>query len=155
MTSEQRQFSLDVRDLVRRFQQKAAQYKGFAYDEAALRNDFLNPFWRLLGWDLENALQKPQALRDVQIETRVEIEGRKKRADYVFRADGIPQFVCEAKKPSEPLNSVFAFQAQRYARNLNVWLAILTNFDQFQVFIVGGKPDLNNPFKPYFSMERH
>ncbi|MFH0957733.1 MAG: DNA methyltransferase, partial [Pseudomonadota bacterium] len=149
MSSKQKEFKRNLQSLTERFQQNLSYYKSPAYDESALRNDFLNVFWRMLGWDLENKAGKPQPIREVQIETRVEIEGRKKRADYTFRIEGINQFVCEAKKPSDPLNKAYAFQAQRYARNLNVWLAILSNFDQFQLFIIGGKPDRHIPFKPY------
>jgi hypothetical protein len=44
---------------------------------------------------LENRARKTQQLRDVQLETRVDIAGRKKRADYIFRSDGMDRFVCE------------------------------------------------------------
>jgi type I restriction-modification system DNA methylase subunit len=153
MNPTQKEFKIELRNLVQRFQESPAYYKSPAYDESALRNDFLNPFWSLLGWDLENRAKKPQSIREVQLEALVEIEGRKKRADYTFRVGGINQFVCEAKKPSEPLGKAFAFQVQRYARNLGVWLGVLSNFDQFQVFIIGGKPDRENPFKPYLQWD--
>jgi hypothetical protein len=128
------------------FHKGLASYRGEGYDESALRNDFLTPFWRALGWDVENKEGLAQSLREVQIESRVNIAGRKKRADYLFRAGGLERFVCEAKKPSEELSKKSAFQAQRYAFNLKLWAATLSNFESLQLFIVGGKPDQLSPW---------
>ena len=90
-------------------------------------------------------------LREVEIETRVDIAGRKKRADYIFRTDGVSKFVCEAKKVKEDLNSKYAYQAQRYAFNLSLFPATLSNFKLLQLFIVGGKPDQHFPFPVYLA----
>src|SRR5712692_5085297 len=143
-------FNAELHRLVEAFQGNLSQYKSPAYDESALRNDFLNPFWRALGWDLENRAGLPQSLREVELETRVEVSGRKKRADYTFRTDGIDRFVCEAKRPKEDLTAKFAYQAQRYAFNLKVLLTTLTDFEELHVYVVGGRPDRDAPFEAYF-----
>lgn len=140
-------FKTELTRLVGSFQRNLSHYKTEGYDESSLRNDFLNPFWRALGWDIENRLQATQPLREVQIESRVDIAGRKKKADYLFRTDGIDRFVCEAKKPREELSKKNAYQAQRYAFNLKLLTATLTNFETFQIFIVGGKPDQAAPWE--------
>jgi hypothetical protein len=144
-------FSQEISRLVDLFGKKLHPYEEADYDEASLRNDFLTPFWRALGWDTENKEGLAQQLREVEIETRVNIAGRKKRADYIFRTDGVPRFVCEAKKPSEDLNSKYAYQAQRYAFNLGLFPATLSNFKELQLFFVGGKPDQFSPFPAYRS----
>src|SRR2546428_7453383 len=121
-----------IRDLIVTGVQTCAlpiYFKSEAYDESALRNDYLIPFWRALGWDVENLKGETQPLREVQIESRVNIAGKKKRADYRFRTDGIDRFVCEAKKPREALSDKDAYQAQRYAFNLKLLIAALTNFE--------------------------
>jgi predicted type IV restriction endonuclease len=128
------------------FHKGLASYRGEGYDEAALRNDFLNPLWRALGWDVENKEGLAQSLREVQIESRVHIAGRKKRADYLFRTGGLERFVCEAKKPREELSKKDAYQAQRYAFNLKLWVATLSNFEVMQLFVVGGKPEQDSPW---------
>lgn len=128
------------------FHKGLVSYRGEGFDESALRNDFLNPFWRALGWDVENKEGLAQSLREVQIESRVNIAGRKKRADYLFRTGGLERFVCEAKKPSEELGKKAAYQAQRYAFNLKLWVATLSNFEALQLFIVGGKPEQISPW---------
>lgn len=135
----------DLEQLLARFQE---QPLGSDYNEASLRNDFLNPLWSLLGWDLENQARQPQSLREVAIEPAVHVAGRKKRADYVFRINGLPRFVCEAKAPGLELGAKDAFQAQRYAFNLGVHVAVLTNFRHTHVYAVGGRPDRLKPFPP-------
>jgi hypothetical protein len=142
------EFQQKLQRLVGHFKKHLKDYVTDAYDEASLRNDFLNPFWNALGWDLENTAQKSQLLRDVQIETRVKIQGRKKRADYIFRTDGLNRFVCEAKRPKDGLGLKGHYQAQRYAFNLKLYIAVLTDFQEFKVFVVGGKPESNDPVPP-------
>jgi len=141
-------FRVELERLVVDFQKDAGYYNGDDYDESALRNDFLNPLWRALGWDLENLPRKSQQLRDVQLETRVDVSGRKKKADYIFRTDGMDRFVCEAKRPKEGLSPAARYQAQRYAFNLGLYVGVLSDFQEFKVFVVGGKPDANSPFEP-------
>jgi hypothetical protein len=139
-------FNAELTRLASSFRKNFSHLKSEAYDESALRNDFLNPFWRALGWDVENIQGVTQPLREVQIESRVDIAGRKKRADYLFRTDGIDRFVCEAKKPREELSDKDAYQAQRYAFNLKLLISALTNFESLKLFVVGGKPDQAAPW---------
>jgi hypothetical protein len=139
-------FKVELTRLTAAFRKNLSHFKSEAYDESALRNDYLNPLWRAFGWDVENAQGATQPLREVQIESRVDIAGRKKRADYLFRTDGIDRFICEAKKPREDLSDRDAYQAQRYAFNLKLLNAALTNFEYLKLFVVGGKPDQDAPW---------
>jgi len=148
------QFYATVKELVSRFQKQQSYYKSKPYDEAAVRNDFLNPFWRAMGWDMENIKGLSQPIREVEVESRVDIAGRKKKADYLFRTDGLNRFVCEAKKPIEEL-ARFAFQVQRYAFNLQAHIAILSNFEEFFIYAVGGKPRPQAPFEPVSKYHFH
>jgi hypothetical protein len=140
-------FKAELERLTASFRKNLPHYKAEAtYDESALRNDYLIPLWRALGWDVENLQGATQPLREVQIESRVDVEGKKKRADYLFRTDGIDRFVCEAKKPREDLSKKDAYQTQRYAFNLKLPVATLTNFEVLKMFVVGGKPDPESPW---------
>jgi hypothetical protein len=78
--------------------------------------------------------------REVEIESRTEIAGRQKRADYLFRTDRQDRFICEAKKPAEELHARHAFQAKRYAWNKGLVLAVLTDFEEMLIYVVGSKP---------------
>ncbi len=83
MTWEQseRAFTEEFKRLVDSYSTNLSLYRSPGYDEAAARVDFLNPFFKALGWDFENRSGVAQSLCDVQIETRVSIGGKKKRAD--------------------------------------------------------------------------
>jgi hypothetical protein len=138
-------FEKELNRLVESFGNRLAELKSADYNEAKLRDDFLNPFFRALGWDMENRAGLIQKEREVEIESATQIGGGRKRADYLFRTDKHDRFVCEAKKPAEELHARYAFQAKRYAWNKGVWVAILTDFEEFKIYIVGGKPYLDEP----------
>jgi hypothetical protein len=133
-------FRTELGRLVEQFKRNLSQYKSNNYDEASLRQEFLNPFFRALGWDVENKAGLIPQHREVEIESRTEIAGRQKRADYLFRTDRQDRFICEAKKPVEALHSRHAFQAKRYAWNKGLVLAVLTDFEELLVYVVGSKP---------------
>ena len=138
-------FASELHRLVEAFGQRLVELKQPGYAEAQLRDDFLNPFFRALGWDMENRQGLIQPEREVEIESATRIGGGHKRADYLFRADKRPRFVCEAKKPAEELSARYAFQAKRYAWNKPVPLAVLTDFEELKIYVVGGKPHLDEP----------
>jgi len=60
-------FKRELFRLVDAFHKNINHYKEEGYVESSLRNDFLNPFWRALGWDVENRAGLPQPLREVQL----------------------------------------------------------------------------------------
>lgn len=98
-------FEAELNRLVEKFGQNLAELKGPGYDEAKLRLEYLDPFFRALGWDMENRAGLIQPKREVEIESRTTIGGRQKRADYLFRTEGRDRWVCEAKKPAEELSA--------------------------------------------------
>ena len=138
-------FEKELGRLVESFGKRLAELKQPGYAEAQLRDDFLNPFFRALGWDMENRAGLIQKEREVEIESATQIGGGRKRADYLFRTDKRERFVCEAKKPAEELNARYAFQTKRYAWNKGVWLGILTDFEELKIYVVGSKPYLDEP----------
>lgn len=138
-------FETELNRLVESFGKRLVELKSANYNEAKLRDDFLNPFFRALGWDMENRAGLIQTEREVEIESATHISGGRKRADYLFRTDKRDRFICEAKKPAEELAAKYAFQAKRYAWNKGVPVAVLTDFEELKIYIVGGKPYLDEP----------
>jgi hypothetical protein len=134
-------FEKELRRLVAKFEQGINEFKSPLYLEAQLRDDFLNPFFSALGWDLENNAGLIQKHREVEIESRTG-DGR---ADYLFRPERKPRFVCEAKKPAEELHGDYAMQAKRYAWTIGVRLALLSDFEELKIYIVTGNPDKGEP----------
>jgi type I restriction-modification system DNA methylase subunit len=134
-------FKIELTRLVEQFRRNLSHYKEKNhYDEASLRNEYLNPLFRALGWDVENRAGLIPKHREVEIESRTKIAGRKKRADYLFRIDRTDRFICEAKKPAEELHAGYAYQAKRYAWNKGLVLAVLTDFEEMKIYVVGSKP---------------
>ncbi|MDR0485098.1 MAG: hypothetical protein LBH29_00045, partial [Elusimicrobiota bacterium] len=82
--------------LIEKFSQNEEEYKKSNYKEAKLRTDFLNPFFKILDWDIENAEGKSEKYRDVIIEDRIEISGSRRAPDFCFRIGGQPKFYVEA-----------------------------------------------------------
>ena len=137
-------FQTELHGLVTRFQNDFAYFQSDQYDEAMARLQFIDPFFASLGWDMENR-DRPAHECEVIIERRTDIEGRHRRADYVFRIGGMDKLVCDAKKPGEQLQH-YAFQIQRYTYSLGLYLGLLTDFENLQIYVVGAKPDPHRPF---------
>ena len=69
-------FEKELNQLAGTFERNLAEFKSPGYVEAQLRDDFLNPFFRALGWDLENRAGLIQTEREVEIESRTQISQR-------------------------------------------------------------------------------
>ena len=132
-----------IKRLVDHFDQNHSSYLSPHYKEAQLRQDFLNPFFIALGWDLYNENNFAEAYRDVIIESSVEVEGAAKAPDYSFRIGGNRKFFVEAKKPSVNIEYDIhpAFQVRRYAWSAKLPLSILTDFEEFAVYDCRTRPD--------------
>ncbi len=51
----QKQVALDkIKSLVERFDEQKEFYKQTQYNETQTRRDFIDPFWKALGWDIDN-----------------------------------------------------------------------------------------------------
>jgi len=132
-----------LHDLIDLFETNIRQYKGRAYDEAKARSDFIDKFFRLLGWDVYNEKGYSEMYRDVVREDRIEIKGKVKAPDYCFRIGGARKFFVEAKKPAVDIKHDIepAFQLRRYAFTARLPLSILTDFEEFAVYDTRIKPD--------------
>lgn len=138
---------LAISQLVREFKQNEKHYLSASYVEASLRADFLDKFWKALGWDVSHDAQTNPAEQEVKIERNVQVAMAQKRADYAFfLAPNYRdvRFFVEAKKPSVDLDrSADAhFQTLRYGWNANTPLAVLTDFEQVFVLDCRAKPDI-------------
>ena len=89
-----------ILDLVERFDTHTESYKSASYNEAQLRQEFLNPFFESLGWDVTNKKGYAEAYKDVIHEDAIKVGSTTKAPDYCFRLGGVRKFFVEAKKPS-------------------------------------------------------
>ncbi len=51
--------------LVTRFEEGMGDYKQSTYNETQTRLDFINPFFKALGWDVDNEKGSAEAYREV------------------------------------------------------------------------------------------
>jgi len=89
----------DIENLIERFDRNLDNYKGGQYNEAQLRQDFLNPFLGALGWDMTNKAGYAEAYRDVIHEDAIKIGGATKAPDYCFRIGSVKNSSLKRKNP--------------------------------------------------------
>lgn len=132
----------EILDLVARFDLHRESYTSGQYNETQLRREFIDPFFKCLGWDVENTTGLAEAYKDVIHEDAIKIGGFLKAPDYCFRIGGTRKFFVEAKKPSVNLKEDIspAFQLRRYAWSAKLPLSILTDFEEFAVYDCRVKP---------------
>jgi len=132
----------ELLDLIARFDLHRDAYRSGAYNETQLRREFIDPFFKALGWDIDNAAGNAEAYKDVIHEDAIRIGGAVKAPDYCFRIGGMRKFFVEAKKPSIDLSGAAApaYQLRRYAWSAGLPLSILTDFEEFAVYDCRIKP---------------
>lgn len=131
-----------IHHLVKRFTENRDAYRSGKYNEAQLRQEFLNPFFEALGWDIYNKNDYSPEYRDVVVEDSLEIEGAAKAPDYAFKIGKERKFYVEAKKPSVNIQYDIhpAYQLRRYAWNAHLALSVLTDFEEFAIYNCKDKP---------------
>jgi predicted type IV restriction endonuclease len=131
-----------VVELIERFERNRGAYMSGGYNETQLRNEFLNPLFEALGWDMLNKQGYAEAYKDVIHEDAIKIGGFTKAPDYCFRIGGTRKFFVEAKKPSVNVkdDTSPAFQLRRYAWSAKLPLSILSDFEEFAVYDCRIKP---------------
>jgi predicted type IV restriction endonuclease len=121
---------------VETFDRNYAEYVDSNFNEANLRQQFINPLFKSLGWDMDNEQGYAEAYKDVIHEASLKIGGETKAPDYCFRIGGTPKFYLEAKKPAVNIKDASAptFQLRRYGWSKKLPLSILTDFEEFAVY---------------------
>ncbi|HEV2234640.1 MAG TPA: N-6 DNA methylase [Terriglobia bacterium] len=143
MPASRESFSQALERLIHKFEANNTHYLSKSYLEAQARVDLISPFFKALGWDMENEAGLSHHEREVIVE-RGETEGY---PDYNFRVGGQTKFFVEAKAPSEPLDTTkHILQAKGYAWNTKqVFFVVLTDFEEFRFYDASIKPDERNP----------
>ncbi len=129
----------EIKSLVDRFHRNRDSYSLQSYNETQVRREFIDPFFKALGWDVDNEKGYAEAYKDVIHEPSLKIGESTKAPDYCFRIGGQRKFFLEAKKPFVNIKSSEhpAFQLRRYAWSAKLPLSILTDFEEFAVYECG------------------
>lgn len=132
-----------IEQLTERFGEQILSYKKADYNETLARRDFIDPFFKALGWDVDNSQGYAEAYREVIHEDKIKIGGATKAPDYSFRLPGGKRlFFVEAKKPSVLVKEdvLPAYQVRRYAWSAKLAISILTDFEELAVYDCTQKP---------------
>jgi len=130
--------------LVERFEEQYDSYKRSDYSEALVRKDFVDPFFKALGWDMDNSQGYAEAYREVIHEDKVKVAKTLKAPDYSFKLSGGKRlFFVEAKKPHVRVKVEVdpAYQLRRYAWSAKLPISILTDFEEFSVYDCTKRPN--------------
>jgi hypothetical protein len=132
----------DVKRLIERFDQNLDSYRSPNYNETQLRIEFLDPFFKALGWDINNEQGFAEAYKEVIHEDAIKVGGFTKAPDYCFRIGSERKFFLEAKKPAINIKEDVtpAYQLRRYAWSAKLPLSILSDFDEFATYDCRVKP---------------
>ncbi len=147
-----------VAGLVRDFEASEDYYRSTKYQESELRKDFLDKFWKALGWDVDHHVQTNPREQEVKVERGSDSVSNRK-ADYAFYLAPDfqrPQFLVEAKKPSVILASKeFYFQTARYGYSTSTTVSVLTDFAEFHIIDCRRKPENVDAIVMYAGLKRY
>jgi type I restriction-modification system DNA methylase subunit len=132
-----------ISELVERFGEQIESYKKAGYNETLTRRDFIDPFFKALGWDIDNEQGFAETYREVIHEDKIKIGRATKVPDYSFSVGGGKRlFFVEAKKPSVAIKDEIlpAYQVRRYGWNAKLSISIITDFEEFAVYDCTKKP---------------
>lgn len=116
-----------IQKLVEKYQRVAEVGKIKSYNEAQTRNEFIEPLFEFLGWDMRNLIT------DNEVTTEENVSGA--RVDLAFRFNNIPVMFLEAKAMKVDLDEwKWAEQAINYGWNKSVTWAVLTDFESIKIF---------------------
>ncbi|MBL7986982.1 MAG: hypothetical protein JNJ94_02820 [Chlorobi bacterium] len=87
----------ELLNLVERFHRFQDDYHRSRFNETQLRIDYLNPLFRLLGWDMDNQQGLSEHVREVIHEYSLKTPDGSKAPNYGFRIGKDLKFFLEAK----------------------------------------------------------
>ncbi|MBS1765654.1 MAG: N-6 DNA methylase [Bacteroidetes bacterium] len=142
MTQKEEAYN-EIAELVERFTEQYDSYKKADYNETLTRRDFIDPFFKALGWDIDNRNGYAESYREVIHEDKIKVGKATKAPDYSFRLVGGKRlFFVEAKKPSVAVKDDIlpAYQVRRYGWSAKLAVSIITDFEEFAIYDCTKKP---------------
>ena len=117
----------EIQRLMANYKRLLDNNKVNTYKEAPTRNEFIEPLFDALGWDMRNKNQEGEVTTEESVSNG--------RVDLAFRLQGIPVMFLEAKAMKVDLDEwKWAEQAINYSWNKSVSWAILTDFEAIKIF---------------------
>lgn len=127
-----------IHALVEKYESNRDFYRTSNFNETQVRNEFLDPLFEALGWDIRNMSGKRTNEREVLLEESLKANAttRSKKPDYTFRLFGERKFFLEAKKPCVDISvdDNPAKQVRRYGYTANLKISVLSNFEDLYIY---------------------
>jgi hypothetical protein len=146
MTAFEKTFT-EVGKLVDSFKANERHYLSGDYQEAEVRKDYIDKFFKALGWDVDHDEQKNPYEQEVKVERGQKQGTANTRADYAFlMAPNFRdvRFYVEAKKPYTTIETADNyFQTIRYGWGSHNLVAVLTDFQCFHILDCRYKPNID------------
>ncbi|MDF0592298.1 N-6 DNA methylase [Methanotrichaceae archaeon M04Ac] len=138
-----------------KFDRNVESLKSAKYNETQLRQEYINPFFKALGWDVYNEKGSLGLYREVVHEDSVKVKKATKNPDYGFYVGRSQKFFVEAKKPSVNLENDIraAFQLRSYGWSAGLPISLLTDFEEFAIYDCRIEP--SNTDSPRVGLLRH
>lgn len=116
------------------------------YTESDTRSEFIDPFFNLLGWDMNNSLGLNSFNKEVIRENFQKInEEESQIPDYIFKLKNNKKIIVEAKKASVNIkNKEHAFQTRQYGYSAGLPISVLTNFREIRIFDTKVEPKIDD-----------
>lgn len=128
----------NIHNLVQKYEQNKEYYRSSRFNETMLRNEFLDPLFEILGWDIKNTSGKSTSEREVLLEEALKDNAKShaKKPDYTFRLYGERKFFVEAKKPCVHIENDDepAKQVRRYGYSAGLKISVLSNFEYLFIY---------------------
>ena len=116
-----------IKNLVEKYREIESTGKLSTYNEAQTRNEFIEPMFEYLGWDMRNLRNKREVITEESVSSG--------RVDLSFQLQGMPVFFLEAKAIRINLDEwKWAEQAINYSWNKSVSWAVLSDFEGVKIF---------------------
>ena len=127
-----------IHDIVEKYEANKNFYRTSKFNETQVRNEFLDPLFEALGWDIRNTAGKSTNEREVLLEEplKANAASHTKKPDYTFRLFGERKFFLEAKKPCVNIERENdpAKQVRRYGFTAGLKISVLCNFEQLYIY---------------------
>lgn len=127
-----------IHALVQKYEQGKDVYRTSRFNETQVRNEFLDPLFEILGWDIRNNAGKNTNEREVLLEEplKANAASHTKKPDYTFRLFGERKFFLEAKKPCVRIEREDdpAKQVRRYGFTAGLKISVLSNFEHLYIY---------------------
>lgn len=137
-----------IHTLVQKYEQGKEVYRTSRFNETQVRNEFLDPLFEILGWDIRNTAGKNTNEREVLLEEplKANAASHTKKPDYTFRLFGERKFFLEAKKPCVHIEHEDdpAKQVRRYGFTAGLKISVLSNFEYLYIYDTSYPVDQND-----------